>query len=201
LQCSVSALPVMLAWKIGDWQIDAIANDFDGFSGIIPKSSATDAEVLKAYGYNTAAFGKWQNTPEEQISIKGPFGYWPTGYGFEYFYGFLASEASQYEPTMVRNTAPVNPHEIHRKGYHLTETTGDGSGGVDQEAHQICPRRIPCLKPSRTGQAVKSTPEILPLCMGAQVFFRQHPVAIRHKIQKVVLRLPRSANLFRFALE
>jgi 6-phosphofructokinase 1 len=51
------------------------------------------------------------------------------------------------------------------------------------------------------GQAVKSTPEILPLCMGAQAFFRQHPVAIPHKIQKFVLRFPRSANFFRFALE
>jgi arylsulfatase len=107
--------------RVGNGQIAAIANDFDGFSGIIPKSSATVAEVLKHYGYNTAAFGKWHNTPEEQLTSKGPFEYWPTGYGFEYFYGFLAGEASQYEPTMVRNTTPVNPHEIHRKGYHVTE--------------------------------------------------------------------------------
>ncbi len=63
------------------------------------------AEVLKAYGYNTGAWGKWHNTPEEQITSKGPFEYWPTGYGFEYFYGFLAGEASQYEPTLVRNTS------------------------------------------------------------------------------------------------
>ena len=79
------------------------------------------AEVLKCYGYNTAAWGKWHNTPAEQTTSKGPFDYWPTGYGFEYFYGFLAGEASQYEPHMVRNTTPVNPHELHRKGYHLTE--------------------------------------------------------------------------------
>ena len=90
--------------RVGNGQIAAIANDFDGFSGIIPKSSATVAEVLKNYGYNTGAWGKWHNTPEEQITSKGPFDYWPTGYGFEYFYGFLAGEASQYEPTLVRNT-------------------------------------------------------------------------------------------------
>jgi arylsulfatase len=106
---------------VGNGQIAALANDFDGFSGVIPKSSATIPEVLKNYGYNTGAWGKWHNTPEEQISAKGPFDYWPTGYGFEYFYGFLAGEASQYEPTMVRNTTYVNPHELHRKGYHLTE--------------------------------------------------------------------------------
>ncbi len=106
--------------RVGNGQIAAIANDFDGFSGVIPKSSATVAEVLKNYGYNTAAFGKWHNTPEEQITNKGPFDYWPTGYGFEYFYGFLAGEASQYEPTLVRNTSYVSRPE-GKKPYHLTE--------------------------------------------------------------------------------
>ena len=93
--------------RVGNGQISAIANDFDGFSGTIPKSSATVAEVLKDYGYTTGAWGKWHNTPEEQITPKGPFEYWPTGYGFEYFYGFLAGEASQYEPTLMRNTSQL----------------------------------------------------------------------------------------------
>jgi arylsulfatase A-like enzyme len=105
--------------RVGNGQIAAIANDFDGFSGTIPKSSATVAEVLKNYGYNTGAWGKWHNTPEEQITNKGPFDYWPTGYGFEYFYGFLAGEASQYEPTMVRNTTQLSEHR--KEGYHLTD--------------------------------------------------------------------------------
>ena len=104
---------------VGNGQISAIANDFDGFSGTIPKSSATVAEVLKDYGYNTGAWGKWHNTPEEQITDKGPFDYWPTGYGFEYFYGFLAGEASQYEPTLTRNTTQVT--DERPKGYHLTD--------------------------------------------------------------------------------
>jgi arylsulfatase A-like enzyme len=104
---------------VGNGQIAAIANDFDGFSGVIPKSSATVAEVLKDYGYNTGCWGKWHNTPEEQITSKGPFDYWPTGYGFEYFYGFLAGEASQYEPTLTRNTSPVTGHLP--KGYHFTD--------------------------------------------------------------------------------
>lgn len=113
--------------RVGNGQIAAIANDFDGFSGVIPKSSATMAEVLKAYGYNTGAWGKWHNTPEEQITSKGPFDFWPTGYGFEYFYGFLAGEASQYEPTLVRNTTYVDtPHTSGGHDYyHLSEDIAD----------------------------------------------------------------------------
>jgi arylsulfatase len=105
--------------RVGNGQIAAIANDFDGFSGVIPKTSATVAEVLKNYGYNTGCWGKWHNTPEEQITNKGPFEYWPIGYGFEYFYGFLAGEASQYDPTLTRNTTEVTEHLP--KGYHLTD--------------------------------------------------------------------------------
>ena len=95
--------------RVGSGQIAELANDWDGYSGIIPKSSATVAEVLKDYGYATGAFGKWHNTPAEQTTAAGPFDYWPTGYGFEYFYGFLAGEASQYEPSLVRNTTYVPP--------------------------------------------------------------------------------------------
>lgn len=112
---------------VGNGQICEFANDWDGFSGTIPKSSATMAEVLKNYGYNTSAFGKWHNTPAEQTTTKGPFDYWPAGYGFEYFYGFLAGEASQYEPNMARNTTLVeHPHKSGGHDYyHLTEDIAD----------------------------------------------------------------------------
>lgn len=107
--------------RVGNGQIAELANDWDGFSGVIPKSSATVAEVLKCYGYNTGAWGKWHNTPALHANSKGPFEYWPCGYGFEYFYGFLGGEASQYEPSLFRNTSPVSHHETSREGYHLTE--------------------------------------------------------------------------------
>jgi arylsulfatase len=114
--------------RVGNGQICELANDWDGFSGTIPKSSATVATVLKEYGYNTGAWGKWHNTPAEQTTSKGPFEYWPTGYGFEYFYGFLAGEASQYEPRLVRNTTIV-AHPPAKSGgndhYHLTEDLAD----------------------------------------------------------------------------
>ena len=113
--------------RVGNGQIGELANDWDGYLGAIPKSSATVAEVLKDYGYSTAAWGKWHNTPPEQTTAAGPFDNWPTGYGFQYFYGFLGGEASQYEPQLVRNTAYVE-HPRTSGGhnyYHLSEDIAD----------------------------------------------------------------------------
>ncbi|MBN3521065.1 arylsulfatase [Algoriphagus lutimaris] len=111
---------------VGAGQIAELANDWDGYSGVQPKTSAMLPEVLKAYGYHTGAWGKWHNTPAQYTTAAGPFDYWPTGYGFEYFYGFLAGEASQYEPNMVRNTSIVHPNEPKNgKPYHLTEDIAD----------------------------------------------------------------------------
>jgi arylsulfatase A-like enzyme len=113
--------------RVDSGQIAELANDWDAYSGIIPKSSATVAEVLKDYGYATSAFGKWHNTPAEQTTAAGPFEYWPAGYGFEYFYGMLAGEASQYEPCLVRNTSYVE-HPRTSGGhnyYHLSEDLAD----------------------------------------------------------------------------
>ena len=106
-------------------QIAEFANDWDGYAGIQPKSSAMVPEVLKNYGYSTAAFGKWHNTPANETTAAGPFEYWPTGYGFEYFYGFLAGEASQWEPSLVRNTTLVEPPKTPEEGYHLSEDLAD----------------------------------------------------------------------------
>ncbi|MFN6552458.1 arylsulfatase [Mycolicibacterium septicum] len=111
--------------EIGNGQIAELANDWDGYAGKIPRSSATVAEVLKQYGYATSAFGKWHNTPAEETTAAGPFENWPTGLGFEYFYGFLAGEASQYEPNLVRNTTVVPPPRTPEEGYHLSEDLAD----------------------------------------------------------------------------
>jgi arylsulfatase A-like enzyme len=109
--------------RVGSGTIAERAVDWDGYVGVIPKTSATVAEVLKDYGYSTAAFGKWHNTPATETTAMGPFDRWPTGYGFEYFYGFLAGETSQWEPRLVENTNTVEPP--HDPSYHLTTDLAD----------------------------------------------------------------------------
>jgi len=129
--------------RISAGQIAELANDWDGYSGIQPKSSAMVAEVLKDYGYSTAAFGKWHNTPAEQTTAAGPFDYWPTGYGFEYFYGFLAGEASQYEPNLVRNIDVVHPPKTSggHDYYHLSEDLADDAIGWMQNHKAFAPEK------------------------------------------------------------
>ncbi len=108
---------------VGFGQIPEYATDFDGYVGEIPRSASTIAEVLSEYGYATAAFGKWHNTPIDHVNRNGPFDRWPTGHGFDYFYGFVAAETSQYEPRLFENTTPIEPPD--GPGYHLTEDMAD----------------------------------------------------------------------------
>ncbi len=105
--------------RVGNGTIAERASDFDGYTGIIPKTSATIAETLHHYGYKSAAFGKWHNTPANQTTAMGPFGRWPTGHGFDYFYGFIGGETSQWEPRLYDNLNAVEPPKSEK--YHLTE--------------------------------------------------------------------------------
>src|SRR5271167_4718159 len=108
---------------VGSGTIAERALDFDCYTGVIPKSAATVAQVLRDYGYKTSAFGKWHNTPATETTAMGPFERWPTGYGFDYFYGFMAGETSQYEPRLFENTTPIEPPRD--EAYHLTEDMVD----------------------------------------------------------------------------
>lgn len=101
------------------------AVDWDGYTGVIGKDTATVAEVLQHYGYATAAFGKWHNSPATQTTAMGPFDRWPNGHGFDYFYGFIAGETSQWEPRLYENLNPVEPP--NREDYHLSEDLADSA--------------------------------------------------------------------------
>ncbi len=101
-----------------------IAYGFPGYDSVIPQSTATVAEVLRMSGYSTALFGKAHFTPTWETGPAGPFDRWPTGLGFERFYGFLGGDTSQYEPALYDQTTPVEPY-LGRDDYHLTEDLAD----------------------------------------------------------------------------
>jgi arylsulfatase len=107
--------------RVGSGTIAERAVDWDGYTGVIPRTAATLPKVLGYYGYNTAAFGKWHNTPATETTAMGPFTLWPTGegIGFDYFYGFLGGETSQWEPRLVENLNYIEPP--HDPKYHLSE--------------------------------------------------------------------------------
>jgi arylsulfatase A-like enzyme len=87
----------------GNGVITEAATGYDGYTGIIGKNVGTIAEVLRQYGYATAWFGKNHNTPDWETSQVGPFDRWPSGLGFDYFYGFMGGDMDQWQPTLYEN--------------------------------------------------------------------------------------------------
>jgi arylsulfatase A-like enzyme len=125
--------------RVGYGTIAELAADWDGYYGAIPRSAATVAQVLGAYGYSTAAFGKWHNTPIDTLTPSSLKDQWPTGLGFNYFYGFIAGETSQYEPRLFENTNPVEPP--HDPEYHLTVDMADHAITFMREQQALHPER------------------------------------------------------------
>jgi arylsulfatase A-like enzyme len=94
------------------------ATTFPGNNGVRPQTITPLAEVLRQNGYNTAAFGKYHETPPWEISISGPQDRWPTRSGFEKFYGFIGGETNQWAPLVYDGTTMVElPHDPN---YHFT---------------------------------------------------------------------------------
>src|SRR3546814_2524949 len=91
--------------RISDWSSDVCSSDL---LAEIPKSAASVAEVLRQNGYNTAFFGKHHNVPSWQTSASGPFDLWPTGLGFEYFFGFIGGDLDQWHPRLYRGITPLD---------------------------------------------------------------------------------------------
>lgn len=99
------------------------ANAYPGYQGILKKDTATIARILQLNGYATGAFGKWHLAPVWETTPAGPFTRWPTGLGFDTFYGFLGGETDQFEPTLYRDTHPVM--RPAKSDYHFTEDMTD----------------------------------------------------------------------------
>ena len=106
---------------VGMGGITELATSAPGYSSIRPDSAAPLAETLRLNGYATAQFGKCHEVPVWETSPMGPFRQWPTGSGFEHFYGFIGGETNQYAPSIYRDTVPVEPDRTPEEGYHFTE--------------------------------------------------------------------------------
>ncbi|MDW5562679.1 MAG: arylsulfatase [Methanomassiliicoccus sp.] len=105
--------------------VTEIATSAPGMTSLRPNNKATLPETLKLNGYNTAQFGKCHEVPVFQNSQVGPFDMWPTGSGFEYYYGFIGGEDNQWYPSLYEGTTPVEPPKTPEEGYHLTEDLAD----------------------------------------------------------------------------
>jgi len=86
-----------------------LGTGYPGYNSLMPKSAGTFAEVLKQNGYSTAWYGKNHNVPDWHSSQAGPFDLWPTGLGFEYFYGFIGGDTNQWAPALFEGTKPIEP--------------------------------------------------------------------------------------------
>jgi arylsulfatase A-like enzyme len=111
--------------SVGMGGITEIATSAPGYNSIRPNTCAPLAETLKLNGYSTAQFGKCHEVPVWETSPMGPFHAWPTGSGFERFYGFIGGETNQYAPAIYDGTVPVEPDRTAEEGYHFTEDMTD----------------------------------------------------------------------------
>ena len=117
--------------SVGFGVIAELSTGYPGYDAVIERNSATIGEILKENGYATSWFGKNHNTPSEQYSLAGPFDQWPTGMGFDYFYGFMGGETDQWTPWLfqehdadfsVGRTPRLQPHHRHgRRGHQIPQ--------------------------------------------------------------------------------
>src|SRR3954468_13305423 len=104
--------------RVGMGMLPDLPTNFPAYSGVMPKSAATLAQILRSNGYATFCVGKWHLVPRDQRAT-GPYDMWPTGLGFDRYYGFLNGETNQWTPNLVRDTNHIEPPREPADGYHL----------------------------------------------------------------------------------
>ena len=114
------------------------ATGFPGYDSFMTKDKATVGAILRGHGYATSWFGKNHNTPNFQASQVGPFDQWPTGLGFDYFYGFLGGDSSQWQPNLFRDTTPIYPYVGH-PGWNLITGMADDAIHWVNQLDQVAP--------------------------------------------------------------
>nr|WP_246340217.1 arylsulfatase [Ancylobacter tetraedralis] len=120
--------------------ISETSTGFPGYDSIIDKNTATIGRILQDNGYATSWFGKNHNTPAFQASQAGPFDQWPGGMGFQYFYGFVGGDTSQWEPNLFRNTTAIYPY-VGKPGWNLTTAMADEAIGHIKMLNEVDPSK------------------------------------------------------------
>jgi len=131
--------------------ITEFATGYPGYNSLVPKSSGSVGEVLKENGFNTSWFGKMHNVPDWMSSQAGPFDLWPSGLGFEYFYGFLGGDSDQWHPALYENTRPIEPY-LGNPLYILDRDLADKAISWLRMQHALAPNK-PWLLYYATGTA------------------------------------------------
>jgi arylsulfatase A-like enzyme len=124
--------------SVGFGVVGEIATGFPGYDSIIPIEKGTIGTILKANGYATSWFGKDHNTPFYQSSQAGPFDQWPNGMGFDYFYGFVGGDASQWQPNLFHNTTAIYPF-LNNPGWNLETAMADEAIQHIKQLKEIAP--------------------------------------------------------------
>jgi arylsulfatase len=126
---------------VGMGGITEVATSAPGYNSLRPNTCAPLAEVLRLNGYSTAQFGKCHEVPVFEATPIGPYDRWPTGSGFERFYGFIGGETSQYCPPLYDGTTPIQPPKTAEEGYHLTEDLADKTIDYIRQQKAVAPEK------------------------------------------------------------
>jgi arylsulfatase len=126
--------------SVGFGVVGEIATGFPGYDSIIPIEKGTIGTILKHNGYATSWFGKDHNTPFFANSQAGPFEQWPNGMGFEYFWGFVGGDASQWQPNLFRNTTPIFPFQGN-PGWNMQTAMADEAIQYMQQLKALAPEK------------------------------------------------------------
>jgi arylsulfatase len=122
----------------GSGVVGEAATGFPGYDSIIRRENGTIGNILRANGYATSWFGKDHNTPFYQATQAGPFDQWPIGMGFDYFYGFIGGDSSQWQPNLFRNTTPIYPF-VNNPGWNLTTAMADDAIHYMKQLKAVAP--------------------------------------------------------------
>ena len=174
------------------------ATGFPGYDSVLGKDVATIGEILKQNGYGTSWFGKDHNTPNFQASQAGPFDQWPIGMGFEYFYGFVGGDTSQWQPNLFRNTTPIYPY-VGNPSWNLITAMADDAIDWMKQLNDLAPDKPFLLYyvPGATHAPHHPTPEWIKKISDMHLFDRGWN-ALRDQIfanQKRLGVIPQEAKL------